>query len=70
MNLPTDTSYGPKDLGLNELSQIEAARLVMKELGKPVDLTTLVVEMLERGYEPVTDEKTLRKSLGAALGRT
>ena len=63
------SSYGPKDLGLNGLSQIEAARLVMQELGKPVDLTTLVVEMLERGYEPVTDEQTLRKSLGAALGR-
>ena len=41
----------------------------MKELGEPVDMTTLVVEMLERGYEPVTDEKTLKKSLGAALGR-
>ena len=63
------SSYGPEDLGLNELSQIEAARLVMKELGKPVALTTLVVEMLERGYEPVTDEKTLKKSLGAALSR-
>ena len=62
-------SYGPDDLGLNALSQIEAARLVMKELGKPVGITTLVVEMLERGYEPVTDEKTLKKSLGAALGR-
>ena len=63
------SSYSPKDLGLNGLSQIEAARLVMQELGKPVDLTALIVEMLERGYEPVTDEQTLRKSIGAALGR-
>ena len=61
--------YGPEDLGLNDLSQIEAARLVMAELGRPVDLTTLVVEMMERGYEPVTDERALRKSLGAAMGR-
>ena len=63
------TSYGPKDLGLNELSQIEAAKLVLHELGKPVDLTTLVVEMLERGYEPVKDETTLRRSLRQAMGR-
>ena len=62
-------SYGPDDLGLNSLSQIEAAKLVMAELGKQVDMTTLVVEMLERGYEPVTNESTLRRSLRAALNR-
>ena len=57
------SDYGPSDLGLNSLSQIEAARLVMADLGKPVDATTLVVEMLERGYKPVVNEKALRKSL-------
>ena len=62
--------YGPDDAGLNGLSQIEAAEIVLRQLGRPVSLTQLVVEMLERGYEPVTDERTLRKSLGAAMRKT
>ena len=36
---------------------------------RSVDIMTLVVEMLERDFKPVADEKTLRKSLGAAMGR-
>jgi hypothetical protein len=40
-------SYGPDDIGLNGLTQIEAAEIVLRELGRPVTLTQLVVEMLE-----------------------
>lgn len=61
--------YGPADAGLNGLSQIEAAEIVLRQLGRPVSLTQLVVEMLEQGYEPVTDERTLRRSLGSAMVR-
>ena len=61
-------SYGPKDLGLNELSQIQAAELVLRELG-PVSLTTLIVEMLQRGYEPIVSETTMRRSLRQAMAR-
>ncbi len=42
--------YGPEDLGLNALSQIEAAKVVLADLGSDVSPTVLVVEMLERGY--------------------
>ena len=61
--------YGPKDLGLNELSQIQAAELVLRELGRPVGLTTLIVEMLQRGYEPIVNETTMRRSLRQAMAR-
>ena len=61
--------YGPKDLGLNELSQIQAAELVLRDLGEPVGLTTLIVEMLQRGYEPIVDEPTMRRSLRQAMCR-
>ena len=63
------SSYGPEDLGLNELSQIEAAELVLRELGEPVGLTALIVEMLQRGYEPIVDEATMRRSLRQAMAR-
>ena len=61
------SDYGPSDLGLNSLSQIEAAKLVMADLGENFDATALVVEMMARGYQPLVDEKTLRKSLKKAL---
>ena len=44
------TSYGPLTSELNDLSQIQAAEVVLRELGRPVDLTLLCVEMMERGY--------------------
>ena len=55
--------------GLNDLSQIEAAELVLRELGRPVEFVVLVVEMLSRGYVPVSGNATFKKSLRAAMGR-
>ena len=61
------SAYAPEDLGLNGLSQIEAAEIVLREIGRPASLTTLIVEMLERGFDPVVDETTLRNSLKSSM---
>lgn len=62
-------SYGPPTNQLNELSQIEAAELVLREISRPVDLTLLCVEMLQRGFEPVAGKAGFKKSLRSAMGR-
>ena len=62
--------YGPPTNELNDLSQIEAAELVLRRMGRPVELTTLAVEMLERGYEPVNGRQGFVKSLRSAMGRS
>ena len=64
------SSYGPPTNQLNELSQIEAAEIVLREIGRPVDLTVLCVEMLERGFEPVAGKAGFKKSLRSAMGRS
>ena len=61
--------YGPPTNELNDLSQIEAAELVLRRMGRPVELTTLAVEMLERGYEPVNGRQSFIKSLRQAMSR-
>ena len=63
------TSYGPPVNGLNDLSQIQAAEVVLRELGRPVDLTLLCVEMMERGFEPVAGKAGFKKSLRSAMGK-
>ena len=61
--------YGPPTNELNDLSQIEAAELVLRRMGRPVELTTLAVEMLEHGYEPVNGRQSFIKSLRQAMSR-
>lgn len=64
------SDYGSPSNQLNELSQIEAAEIVLRELGRPVDLTLLCVEMMERGFEPVAGKAGFKKSLRSAMGRS
>ena len=64
------TAYGPATNELNDLSQIQAAEVVLRELGRPVDLTLLCVEMMERGFEPVAGKAGFKKSLRSAMGRS
>ena len=64
------SDYGSPSNQLNELSQIEAAEIVLRELGRPVDLTLLCVEMMERGFEPVAGKTGFKKSLRSAMGRS
>ncbi len=64
------TTYGPPTNELNDLSQIEAAEVVLREIGRPVELTVLCVEMLERGFEPVAGKAGFKKSLRSAMGRS
>ena len=63
------STYGPPTNQLNDLSQIEAAEVVLREIGRPVDLTLLCVEMMERGFEPVAGKGGFKKSLRSAMGR-
>lgn len=63
------SSYGPPTNELNDLSQIEAAELVLRQIGRPVDLTVLAVEMIERGFEPLAGKAGVKKSLRSAMGR-
>ena len=63
-------SYAPEGGTLNELSQIQAAEVVLREIGRPVDLTVLCVEMMQRGYEPVNGKAGFKKSLRSAMGRS
>ena len=64
------TSYGPPTNELNELSQIQAAEIVLRQIGRPVDLTLLCVEMLERGFDPVGGRAGFKKSLRSAMRRS
>jgi hypothetical protein len=64
------TSYGPPTNELNDLNQIQAAEIVLREIGRPVDLTLLCVEMMERGFEPVAGKAGFKKSLRSAMGRS
>lgn len=64
------STYGPPTNQLNELSQIEAAEVVLREIGRPVDLTLLCVEMMQRGFEPVGGKAGFKKSLRSSLGRS
>jgi hypothetical protein len=64
------STYGPPTNELNDLSQVDAAELVLRRIGRPVDLTLLIVEMIERGYEPVNGKMGFKKSLRSALGRS
>jgi|GEM_PF-4327911 len=52
---------------LNQMSQIEAAATVLREIG-PSDITTLIVAMQYRGFTPLCSLRGLRKSLRSALG--
>ncbi len=63
-------SYGPPTDELNDLSQIEAAEVVLREIGRPAEIVVLAVEMTERGYVPVNGKATFVKSLRAAMGRS
>ncbi len=63
------SSYTAVSSGLNDLSQIEAAQVVLRELGRPVEFVVLVVEMLARGYKPVSSNAVFKKSLRAAMAR-
>ena len=63
-------SYAPEGGTLNELPQIQAAEVVLREIGRPVDLTVLCVEMMQRGYEPVNGKAGFKKSLRSAMGRS
>ena len=64
------TEFGPPTNPLNDMSQVEAAETVLRELAKPLQLVELAVEMMERGYEPVGDPLTFKKSLGAAMNKS
>ena len=64
------SSYRPPKNELNDLSQIQAAEVVLRELGRPVDLTLLCVEMMERGFDPVAGKAGFKKSLRSAMGRS
>ena len=52
---------------LNTVSQVQAAEIVLRELERPVDLTTLVDEMLKRGFIPKTNSEKLKASLATAM---
>ena len=64
------STYGPPTNELNDLSQIEAAEIVLREIGRPITLTALCVELMERGFEPVNGKATLKKNLRSAIGRS
>jgi len=64
------SSYGPPTNELNDLSQIEAAEVVLRQIGRPVDLTMLCVEMMERGFVPVGGKAGFKKSLRSAIGKS
>ena len=63
------TSFGPPVNPLNNLSQVDAAESVLRSFGQPVTITELALAMIEQGYDPVSGNRKLKKSLGAALGR-
>ena len=63
------SDLGPPTNPVNDLSQIQAAELVLRELGRPVELVVLIVEMLERGFKPAANELALKKSLRSAMRR-
>ena len=44
--------YGPEDLGLKALSQIEAAMLVMRQINKPMTTTQIVLKCLNEAISP------------------
>ena len=63
------STYGPPTNQLNDLSQIEAAEVVLREIGRPLSVAQLAVEMLERGFEPVGGRQNFIKSLRSAMRR-
>ena len=61
--------FGPPTNPLNDMPQIKAAELVLRDVGKPLNVAELVTEMKSRGYVPVNGDRALAKSLGRELGR-
>ena len=61
--------FGPPLNPLNDMSQIDAAEAVLRDVGRPLSTTELVLEMKERGYLPVNGDRALAKSLGREMGR-
>ena len=64
------STLGPPTNPVNDLPQIQAAELVLRELGRPVELVVLIVEMLERGFNPSVNELALKKSLRSAMAKS
>ena len=62
-------SFGPPTNPLNDMSQIDAAAAALREVGRPLSTTELVIEMKSRGYLPVSGDRALAKSLGREMGR-
>lgn len=61
--------YGPSANQWDDMTLIEAAETVLRDLGRPVSAVALTVELVERGYTPTTDEKAMLKSLRDAMRR-
>lgn len=59
--------FGSNINNLNAVSQIQAAEIVLQQIGQPVELSVLVDEMLNRGFVPNNDAKTLKKSLATSM---
>ena len=64
------STYGPPTNQLNDLSQIEAAEVVLREIGRPLSVAQLAVEMIERGFEPVAGKQGFVKSLRSAMRKS
>ena len=61
--------FGPPLNPLNDMSQIDAATAVLRDVDKPLTVTELVMEMKQRGYVAISGDRALAKSLGREMGR-
>ena len=61
--------FGPPLNPLDDMSQIDAAAAVLREAGRPLSTTELVLEMKSRGYLAICGDRALAKSLGREMGR-
>ena len=61
--------FGPPLNPLNDMSQLDAAAAVLRDVGRPLSLTDLIMELKERGYVPINGDRALVKSLGREMGR-
>jgi len=64
------TDFEAASSELNAMTQVQAARRVMEDIGDNVDVVVLAVEMCERGYRPAAkNNREFVKSLRTALRR-
>jgi len=57
------SEYGPPVAKCDDLTMVQFAELVLREIGRPMSIVSLVVEMLERGYDAKSGEAVMLKSL-------